>query len=91
MTLPLELFLGARVYRRPRRLLASLFPVVGVFLVWDLVAIHRGHWWFNADFVTGIELAGVPIEELCFFFVVPICALLTYEAVTAMWAKKGKA
>lgn len=82
LTLPLEFAFRARVYRRPRRLLRTLAPVVGVFYVWDAVAIARGHWWFDRRYVTGIELPlGVPLEELVFFVAIPLCALLTFEAV----------
>ncbi len=82
LTLPLEFVLDARVYRRPKRLVAALLPAVAVFYVWDAVAIARGHWTFNPQFVTGWTLPfGVPVEELAFFVVIPICALLSLEAV----------
>lgn len=82
VTLPLELVLGARVYRQPRRLVRSLAPAVAVFVAWDVIAIDRGHWWYNPRYVTGWRLpGGLPVEELAFFVAVPICALLTYEAV----------
>ncbi|WP_334142163.1 lycopene cyclase domain-containing protein [Rhabdothermincola sp.] len=87
LTLPLEFVFRARVYRRPRRLLRTLVPVVGVFYVWDAVAIARGHWWFDRRYVTGIELPlGVPLEELVFFVAIPLCALLTFEAVRNLLA-----
>lgn len=81
ITLPLEFVLGARVYRRPRAALAAIAPVVLVFAVWDLVGIVRGHWWYEPRFVSGIHLGPMPVEELVFFVVIPLCALLTYEAV----------
>jgi lycopene beta-cyclase len=82
ITLPLEFVFDARVYRRPRRLLKALLPMIVVFYAWDAVAVARGHWWFDRDYVSGIELPfGVPLEELVFFVVIPICALLTLEAV----------
>lgn len=85
-TLPLELVVGARVWRQPRRLATSVLPVVVVFVVWDLVAIERGHWWFSERYTTGWLLpGGLPVEEVAFFVVVPICGLLTYEAVKIMW------
>ena len=56
ITLPLEFVLRARVYRRPRRLLLSLLPVLVVFLAWDVVGIWRGHWWYSPDYTTGILL-----------------------------------
>ena len=91
ITIPLELVLGARVYRRPRALLYAVVPVVIIFSIWDLVGIYRNHWSYNARFVTGIELPlGLPLEELLFFVVIPICGLLTYEAVGAIIRARHK-
>lgn len=82
VTLPLELVLRARVYRRIRYVLLALLPVVIIFSIWDLVGIWRDHWSYNPRFVTGWQLPGrMPIEELLFFIVVPLCGLLTFEAV----------
>ena len=81
-TLPLEVWLGVRVYRRPRRLLLTLLPVVAVFMVWDLYAVSAGHWSFDpAQTVALVLPGGVPVEELLFFVVVPTCAVLAFEAV----------
>ncbi|CAN5729050.1 lycopene cyclase domain-containing protein [soil metagenome] len=81
VTLPLEFVFRARVYRRPRRLLVALAPAVVLFVLWDLVAIARDHWDFTDRYVTGWELPfGLPVEELVFFVVIPLCALLSFEA-----------
>lgn len=81
-TLPLELWLGVRVYRQWKRLLLTLLPVVAVFLAWDLYAIASDHWSFDGDQTLGVLLpGGVPVEELLFFLVVPTCAVLSFEAV----------
>jgi lycopene cyclase domain-containing protein len=82
VTLPLEVVVGARVYRRPRRLARALWAPVLVFVAWDVAAIRWDHWRYNPRFVTGWELPGpLPVEELAFFVVVPLCGLLTFEAV----------
>ncbi|SMX96536.1 lycopene cyclase domain-containing protein [Brevibacterium sp. 239c] len=81
ITLPLELLFSARVYRRWKLLLGSLIPVILVFSLWDIIAIARDHWTYNKQFVTGIHLGNLPLEEIVFFIVIPICALLSYEAV----------
>lgn len=93
ITLPLELLFSARVYRRPKILLGSLIPVVLVFSVWDIVAIARDHWTYNEVFVTGVHLGNLPLEELVFFIVIPVCALLSYEAVGTVlnyFTRKGR-
>ena len=82
ITLPLEFLFGARVWRRPRRLLAAIGPPFVIFTVWDVIAISRDHWTYNPRYVTGWELPfDLPVEELVFFVVIPVCGLLTYEAV----------
>jgi len=84
-TLPLELVLGTRVYARWRRLLLTLLPVVPVFVLWDLYAIAEHHWDFDPEQTTGVLLpGGIPVEELLFFLVVPVAAVLTLEAVRAV-------
>jgi lycopene cyclase domain-containing protein len=84
-TAPLEIFLRTRVYRRPLRLLATLLPVVVLFVAWDLYAISRGQWAYDRRQTTGVLLPGrLPVEELLFFLVIPVCAILTLEAVRAV-------
>ncbi|MCM3923741.1 lycopene cyclase domain-containing protein [Frankia sp. AiPs1] len=84
-TAPLELFLGTRVYVRPRRLLLTLLPVVAIFAGWDVYAIAAGHWSFDPRSVTGVRLPGrLPLDELLFFLVVPVCAVITLEAVRSV-------
>lgn len=85
ITLPLELLLGARVYRQPRRLLGTLVIPFVAFFVWDAVAIARGDWFFSSRFTTGWTVPlSVPVEEVVFFVVIPICALLTFEVVNRL-------
>jgi lycopene beta-cyclase len=88
ITLPLEFVIGARVWRRPRRLLAAMALPVALFVVWDVIAIARDHWSYNPEYVTGWELPlNLPVEELVFFLVIPICGLLTFEAVRRVLAR----
>ena len=81
VTLPLEYAFRARVYRRPRRWLLSLLPVVAVFGAWDVYAVSRGHWTYDPAQTLGVMAGNLPLEEALFFVVIPTCALLTYEAV----------
>ncbi|HEY0936878.1 MAG TPA: lycopene cyclase domain-containing protein [Trebonia sp.] len=88
VTLPLEL-LGARVYRQPARLARAVLPVAAVFLAWDAIAIAAGVWTYNPRYITGLRLPlRIPVEELVFFLVVPVCAILTYGCVQAMLGRR---
>jgi lycopene cyclase domain-containing protein len=86
----LEPILRVGVLRRWRRLLLTLLPVVVVFTAWDLAAIAAGHWSFDPARTTGVLLPGrLPLEELLFFLVVPVCAVLGFEAVRTVLARRG--
>jgi lycopene cyclase domain-containing protein len=82
VTAPLEAFYGPRVWRRPLRLARVLAAPVALFSAWDVVAIRRGHWTFDRSSTSGWTLPGrLPVEEVAFFVTVPVCAILSYEAV----------
>ncbi|MHA3024745.1 lycopene cyclase domain-containing protein [Mycobacterium sp. BMJ-28] len=84
VTAPLEIF-GRGVYRQPRRLVTAILPVAAVFLIWDAIAVAAGVWEYNPRYLLGLILPGaLPLEEVLFFVVIPLCALLTYSAVTTI-------
>lgn len=84
-TLPLELYLRVGVYRRLRRLALSLLPVVPLFVAWDLYAVAQHQWSFDRQQILGVVApGGLPLEELAFFVVVPLAAVLTLEAVRSV-------
>ncbi len=88
-TLPLEVVIGARVYRQGRRAALTIAVAAAPFVVWDLLATRAGHWRFSDTHTLRFRLGGLPAEEIAFFVVIPLCALLTYEAVGVIWAKRG--
>lgn len=84
ITAPLELF-GAGVYRQPRRMLLSIIPMALLFLLWDAVAIAGQVWTYDPRYISGIQIPfALPLEEVLFFIVIPLCGLLTYSAVSAI-------
>jgi lycopene cyclase domain-containing protein len=84
ITAPLEVF-GPGVYRQPRRVLRAILPVAVVFLLWDEVAVAGHVWTYDPAYITGLTVPfRVPIEEVLFFIVIPLCALLTYNAVSVV-------
>jgi lycopene cyclase domain-containing protein len=87
VTLPLEFVFDARVWRRPRRLALALAPAFAAFVAWDMWATASGTWSFAPEYTVGVTLpGGMAVEELLFFTVVPVCALLTLESVRKVLA-----
>ena len=80
-TLPLVPAFRLDVLRQPRRLLLTVLLAGTPFLLWDLYATHAGHWWFDAEQTLPPRVAGIPLEEVAFFVVIPVVSVLTFEAV----------
>lgn len=82
ITLPLEFVFRARVYRRPLRMLQAVLVTTVIFSIWDIIAIQFDLWSYSSLYTTGVLLPfALPLEELVFFVVISLCAILTYEAV----------
>ncbi|WP_148613084.1 lycopene cyclase domain-containing protein [Nocardioides rubriscoriae] len=81
-TLPLESVLRVGVYARLRRLGLVVLCAGVPFVVWDAAATRAGHWRFDTSQTLGLVLpAGLPLEEVLFFVVVPLASVMTLEAV----------
>jgi lycopene cyclase domain-containing protein len=53
------------------------------FIVWDAYFTHYGVWSFNDAYIMGIRFLGLPIEEICFFIVIPFCCIFIYDCLIA--------
>ena len=63
-----------------------MLPAV-FYILWDMVFTKQGVWSFNENYITGLKLYNLPIEEVLFFFVVPYCCVFIYECVTCYFPK----
>lgn len=80
-TLPLIVVFRLGVPRQLPRLLLTIMASGSPFLVWDLFATEAGHWWFDEEQTLPWRIAGLPLEEIGFFVVIPLVSVLTYESV----------
>ena len=77
-----------RYYRRWPALLFAVATVGTVYLAWDNWVTARGDWSFNPDFVLGINIFALPLEEYLFFIVVPFSCIFIYEVLRAKSREK---
>ena len=60
-------------------LIAVVIPAIP-FLLWDAL-VTGAHWHFNPEYVSGIKIINLPIEEILFFITVPFACLFTWEMI----------
>lgn len=51
------------------------------FVLWDAWFTRIGVWWFRDDYLTGLRLLGLPVEELLFFICIPFSCVFTYFCI----------
>ena len=59
---------------------ATLFAS-SIYILCDIIFTTMGVWGFNNQFITGIYILNLPIEEILFFLCIPFCCLYTYHLV----------
>ena len=52
-----------------------------LYIAWDIYFTSKGVWSFNDNYITGIKLVNLPVEEVLFFLVVPYCCVFVYECI----------
>jgi lycopene cyclase domain-containing protein len=68
-----------KYYKYYKPLFASIVIVGISYIIWDAIVTYRGDWWFEEEYLIGIEFIGLPIEEILFFIVVPYACIFIYE------------
>lgn len=76
-------------YLHKIKFLISGFLVSSIpHLIWDIFATKNGDWSFNAKYILGISILGLPIEEILFFFTVPFSCMFVWESVLFLVKEK---
>ncbi len=64
-----------------KNIFIATFIAAVPFLIWDVFATWRGHWSFNENYITGIKILNLPIEEVLFFFAVPFACSFVWSSI----------
>jgi lycopene cyclase domain-containing protein len=81
---------GISLKRNDRYLhkLKYLFPAIlftgAIFIIWDIRFVELGIWNFNPDYITGILIRNLPVEEWIMFFAIPFLGVYVYEFLKSL-------
>ena len=65
---------------------AMLLPAL-LYILWDIYFTSKGVWSFNEDYITGIKLINLPVEEVLFFLLVPYCCVFIYACIRSYFPR----
>jgi len=69
-----------------------LFPSIlftGLFFIaWDIIFTKLGVWGFNSEYLLGIDIINLPLEEWLFFIAIPYACVFTYSALNQIISRK---
>ncbi|MEM7162353.1 MAG: lycopene cyclase domain-containing protein [Bacteroidota bacterium] len=68
-------------FRKVKYILPSIFLVGLVFILWDIEFTKQGIWGFNEQYLMGIDIFHLPIEEWLFFLCIPYASIFIYESL----------
>jgi lycopene cyclase domain-containing protein len=74
-------------YKRWNALFVALPVVALFFIVWDELFTRIGVWSFNKEYLTGIFIGSLPLEEWMFFFFVPYSCIFIYDSLKYFFKK----
>jgi lycopene cyclase domain-containing protein len=90
LLLPLffSLFSKNKFLRKWKSILPAIFIPGILFCAWDVWFTSQGIWGFNPDYISGIYLINLPIEEVLFFICIPYACLFSYESFCIFLSNK---
>jgi lycopene cyclase domain-containing protein len=83
VAVPLALSFDKNVqyYKNLKYIFPAIFVTGTIFILWDINFTRQRIWGFNPEYLIGIDLKGLPIEEWLFFLVIPYSCVFIYEVL----------
>jgi lycopene cyclase domain-containing protein len=63
-----------------KQVFLSIAIVAAIFIIWDVIFTDLGVWGFNEQYLVGLDLINLPIEEWLFFICIPYACIFTHYA-----------
>ena len=75
-------------YKKWKVLLTSILLMMLLFIPWDIWFTHWSVWQFNNDYICGLKLFLLPIEEWLFFIIIPFACVFIHEVLNYFFNKE---
>ena len=77
-----------KFYKELKYFFPACLAVAGIFLTWDYFFTKHQVWGFNKDYVSGIYVNILPVEEILFFICIPYACVFTYHCFKVLYPAK---
>jgi len=64
-----------------KQVFLAIFITAIVFIIWDIIFTKNGVWGFNEDYLVGVNIINLPLEEWLFFICIPYASIFTHYAL----------
>ncbi len=68
-------------YRKWPELFSGILAMMLFFIPWDIAFTRMDVWSFNNEYITGVYLLNLPLEEWLFFIIITYCCVFIYEVL----------
>lgn len=76
-------------YKNFKGLFIGILITGAFFIIWDIIFTANGIWGFNSQYLTGIDIINLPLEEWLFFLTVPYASVFIYEVINYFLPKNS--
>ena len=74
-------------YKQWKYVFPSILLVALVYIVFDVNFTNQGIWGFNPEYLSGIYLFALPLEEILFFVIIPYASIFLHESIREYFPK----